>query len=110
MFRTSVLETGVRNSSSTVIKRLRALGPGKQATGWSSRNTGPENGALLEELVVAHVMRSVTGKGQANHAVEDINGGHTQIDIRIDHAQCLHPVQYRGYLSAWYRGIDWVWT
>ena len=36
---------------------------------------GPEGGALGEEFVVAHVVRSVTGKSQANHAVENIEGG-----------------------------------
>ena len=49
-------------------------------------DTGPERNAFGEEFIVAHVMRPVAGKGQAYHAVENINGGHAQVDVRINHA------------------------
>jgi hypothetical protein len=47
----------------------------KQATGWSGCDTGPESGAPGEKFVAVHVVRPVTGKGQAYHTVENINGG-----------------------------------
>jgi len=43
-----------------------------QVTSWSGRHTGPEGGSLGEKFVVAHVVRAVAGKGQANHSVENI--------------------------------------
>lgn len=34
---------------------------------------GPEGSALGQEVVIAHVMRPITRKGHANHAIENID-------------------------------------
>ncbi len=70
--------------------------PIKQATVWSGRHTGPERGALGEKFVVAHVVRSVTGKGQANRAVENINGCGPQIFMQHSGLGRIHNVSHPG--------------
>ena len=72
-----------------------------QTTFYSSRArllgyAGPEGGTLVEEFVVVHVVRSVAGKGQAHHAVDNIDGGRAYIDGHIHFAQSLQGVQNPG--------------
>jgi hypothetical protein len=56
-------------------------------------DTGPEIGTLGEERVVVYVVRSVAGKGQTHHSVEDVSRTHAQVDGGIDQAQRPHGFQ-----------------
>jgi hypothetical protein len=58
----------------------------------SGRDTGPESGAPGEKFIVAHVVRPVAGKGQADNFVENIYGCCAQLNGRIDQAQRLHRI------------------
>lgn len=47
----------------------------------------PEAKVFIQEFLIRHVVGTVTGEGEADHAVEDVDGGRAQVDDIVGEAQ-----------------------
>ena len=62
----------------------------------SSPGPKPERVALGQKLVVAHVMRAVARKSDTDHAVEEIDRGHEQVERLVGQPQRPQGTEHRG--------------
>ena len=50
---------------------------------------------------MGHIVRPVAREGQADHAVEQIDGRLAQIDVLVRRAQCAEALEDTAHLGAW---------
>jgi len=56
------------------------------ADGLSGGAAQPEAQIFIQKFLIGHVVGTITGEGEADHAVEDVDGGRAQVDDVVSKA------------------------